>query len=196
MWNFIREQLLEKLLGWLFGGSTTKKGEDRTEVIGSSQRSPYFQLLEENKSAKENGNYKKAVSYALEAIPHFKEVEGKEDIQVIWPIVEVSKFLPMFREGKAELERVKEIVKSNPDFGENWAKEIDHAIEVAEILHKIIEFLRENPGFPQSDLWKEFDVDGRKWASRMETAEKVGVIKRERNGEIKLYANGKVSFKR
>jgi len=195
MWNFIWEQLLEKLLGWLFGGSTAEKGGDKTEVVGSSQRSPYFQLLEKNKSAKESGNYKNAVSYALEAIPHFKEVEDKEDIQVIWPIVEVSKFLPMFREGKAELERVKEIVKSNPDFGENWVREIAHAIDVAEILHKIIEFLRENPGFPQSDLWKEFDVDGRKWAPRMESAEKVGVIKRERDGEIKLYAKGKVSLR-
>ncbi|MBS3786907.1 hypothetical protein KGY79_01775 [Candidatus Bipolaricaulota bacterium] len=192
--------LFEKISDWLFGWSE-KKGSQRVKVTRSGfekrqGEEKYFELKEKCNEAKEDDDYLKALKFALEALPYFERVDGREDIQVIWPLVEAFKYLPAVKKGRTELLGIKKIISSDPKLDEDWVEDVGNALEVAEMMDEILEFLEENPGFPQSELWDEFDVDGRKWAPKIDYAERVGAIeKKKEEGKNKLFAQGKPRLK-
>lgn len=186
----------------LFEGDSKKErqvGSQKAEVISSSggmesRGGEYFQLMDKNREAKRDGDYKKALQYALEALTYFKEVDEREDIQVIWPLIEAFRYLSSVKEGKAILHKLKKEISSDPKVAESWVEDIETCIAEAELMDKIFEFLKENPGFPQRKLWEEFDTDGRKWAPNIKFAEQIGAIRRE-GEDNKLYFKGKPSLK-
>lgn len=204
MWNLIWDQFFGKFFRWLFGtdktGTKVKVGQEKmagrdqlTEEIPGEER--YFELQNVNKKAKEKGEYTKAVRSALQAIPYLEEVEDTGSENVYWALEETSAYLPAIKEGEGELRRIKQKISSDPKIENEWIEKIDQAIEGAELMRQVIDFLKENPGLPQSKLWQEMDVDGRKWAPKLKYAERVGAIRTKRNKDIKLYAAGENSLK-
>ncbi|GEM_PF-7036255 len=203
MWNFIWNRFFGRFLRWLFGtDKTTNNVRMKREKTGSAGQidyeiageDKYFELLNVNQKAKQKGNYQEAIRAAVQAIPYLEDVENVDRKNLTWSLQEVSIYLPVISEGQGELQRIKQEISPNPKVDDKWVKKIDHAIDDAGLMQKMIEFLEENPGFPQSKLWQELDVDGRKWAPRLKYAEQVGVIRRERNGDSKLYAETEVSL--
>lgn len=156
----------------------------------------YFNLYDENQKLKKNDQYFLAISKAIKAVDYI-EKEDLNDVSSIWPLEELINYLPNFKEAKSESKFVISKVKDNDEIGEEWIESLEQISKKSDMLDKILNYLKEHPGYKQSELWSVLDIDGREGANLIHYAEQLNVIKREKeNGENILYAKEKPSFKK
>lgn len=158
--------------------------------------SVYFNLYDENKKLKKDNQYFSAISKAIKAVDYI-EKENLSDVPIIWPLVEIIHYLPVFKESKSKSIVIINKVKNNDDIGKEWIESLEEIPEKSDILDKILNYLKENPGYKQSELWSMLDIDGREGANLIHYAEQLNAIKKEKeNGENILYSKEKPSFKK
>jgi hypothetical protein len=158
--------------------------------------SVYFDLYDKNKKLKKNAQYFLAFSKAIKAVDYI-EKENLSDVPVIWPLVEVTHYLPVFKEAKSKSLVITNKIKNNDDIGKEWIVSLEEIPEKSDMLDKILNYLKENPGSKQSKLWSTLDIDGRVGANLIHYAEQLNAIKREKeNGKNILYSKEKPSFKK
>lgn len=156
----------------------------------------YYDLYDENKKLKKNDQYFLAISKAIKAVDYI-EKENLSDVPVIWPLVEVINYLPVFKEAKSRSLVIINKIKNNDDIGEEWIESLKEIPEKADMLDEILSYLEENLGCKQSGLWSILDIDGREGANLIHYAEQLNAIKRKKEkGENILYSKEKPSFKK
>lgn len=153
----------------------------------------YYGLLDQIHRARSDRRYPEALALSLEALGHLPALVrdtvrrfGAWDIPSVPPIAYACNYLAALQRTD-ELKRLRDFVVSIPELTD-WAEEVDRALERANLMGRIEQHLRDNPGSLQRNMGRDLGVDGREVSNVLTYARQIGVIRREAEGRTyRLY---------